>query len=77
MSLLDDVIDGVAETVLKGAIVKVVAGWVAQGYVAAQQAPEMEAGMLDEVQVALKMWQAQQEKAAPSPPGALEPRPSR
>lgn len=64
MSILDSVIDDLAEGFLKGAIVRAAQGWVAQGYITADQAPALEAGAMVEIQVALKMWQAQEGKAA-------------
>jgi hypothetical protein len=60
MSLLDKAIENVAEGVLKAAVNKAVTGFVGKGYITAAQAPEMEAGIIDEVQVGLEMWQASQ-----------------
>ncbi|MGH6957726.1 MAG: hypothetical protein ACREEW_13760 [Caulobacteraceae bacterium] len=62
--LLDGLIDRIVEGALRGAVTKTVNGWVASGYVAATQAPTLEVGMMDEIQVALAMWERSQKPPA-------------
>ena len=62
MSLLDNLIADIAENVLRGQINKAVTSFVGKGYITAAQAPEMEAGIMDEIQVGLAMWKASQAK---------------
>lgn len=53
-----------AEAVLKGAVKKATDGFVAKGYITAEQQAVMDVGIMDELQVAMAMYEAGQQHAS-------------